>query len=105
MWPGTRLSANGPNIEHFESDVRGIEAEMGEEVFDMQDEEEYEKEVQTMSAEFGEEHFEFGAEELEEFYQMAMSTHPENPGQAFSAILEHEQSKLRRQHGWPGGSQ
>ena len=51
-----------------------------------------------------EEHWEdqeFSAEELEEVYQMATRTNPENPEQAFSKILEHRRSERREEHGWP----
>lgn len=68
--------------------------------------EEYDNDVRAINAEFeGEdveeqwEDQELSAEEFEEFYQMAMSTSPENPEQAFSEILEH--ARRREEYGWP----
>ena len=45
---------------------------------------------------------EFSADELEEVYQTATSTCPENPEQAFSETLEHTSRRSERpeEYGW-----
>ena len=72
--------------------------------------EEWEQEVLSINAEIDEheddveeqwQDQEFSAEELEEVYQMATSTCPENPEQAFSEMLEHRRSQRREGYGWP----